>query len=153
RELPGRIRRIGGRRLVTTGDQPQAVAMVEQAVQQRYVALARDAECQLAPMQHELVGEQLPACPHSAPSDSSTNTVYCWDLGFEASSSRTYRIELCPRRRAGSTMQRTNAVGSVSDAAANTGSGPGSNHASNGPYRLEEPAVSMRIEPCSSTRT
>ena len=33
----------------------------------------------------------------------------------------------------GSTMQRTNAVGSVSEAAANTGSGPGSNHASSGP--------------------
>ena len=63
--------------------------MVEQAVQQRYVALSRDAERQLAAVQHELVGEQLPARPHSASSGSSTNTVYCWDLGFDASSSRT----------------------------------------------------------------
>jgi len=44
-------------------------------------------------------------------------------------------------------MTRTNAVGSVSEAAAKTGSGPLSNHGSRGPYSCVSPPLSIRIEP------
>src|SRR3712207_3721806 len=49
-------------------------------------------------------------------------------------------------------MTRTNAVSSVSDAAAKTGSGPLSNQASSGPYSCVSPPLSIRIRPASRNR-
>ena len=65
---------VGRRRLVAAGDHAQAVAVRIEAVEERQVALARHAERELDVVQRELVGEQLPAAPHSV-TGSSRKTV------------------------------------------------------------------------------
>ena len=66
---------VGGRSLVAAGDDAQPVTVRIEAVEQREVALARHAERQLDALQHELVGEQVPAAPRHSSTGSSRKTV------------------------------------------------------------------------------
>ena len=75
RQLAVGIRGVGGRSLVAAGDDAQPITVRIEAVEQREVALARHAEGQLDPLQHELVGEQVPAAPRHSSTGSSRKTV------------------------------------------------------------------------------
>ena len=118
---------------------------VVEAVEQREEALARDAEDRVGAVDDELVDEHLAAvAAHSI--GCSKKTVGPLELRLVlVGRDRRRRSSACPPTRRGSTSTRTNAVGSVSDAAANTGSGPVSYHHSNGPYSCDSPCVSIRI--------
>ena len=65
RQLAVGIRGVGRGRLVPAGDHAQRLAMTVEAVEQRQVALAGDAERELHVVQRELIGEQLPAAAES----------------------------------------------------------------------------------------
>ena len=108
------VRGVRGRRLVAAGDHAQPVAMRIEPVQQRQIALARHAERKLHVVQGELVGKELPATPGA---DSQLDGLVqehrvALRLGAIAILLAHVADDGEPWSARGSTMQRTNALGS-----------------------------------------
>ena len=62
RQLPVRIRHIGGANFVTARDEPEP--RIVERVEHGEVALARNAEGNVSPVHDELVDDELSARPH-----------------------------------------------------------------------------------------
>ncbi len=126
----GHVRRAD---LVTAGD--EADRRVVERVEHRQVALARHAEGDVHPVDHELVDEEPASRPHVRSSRCSRKTVGFWSFGDPRRQDR--RSGSCasrPTRPAGSARGRRRSAG-AGDASASTGSGPASNQAPPGPVR------------------
>ena len=85
-ELPVRLRRV--RRTLLVAARHEADGRVVERVENRQVALARQAEGEVGAVQLELVDEDLPAGPHN-PSGSSESTVARWSRGLSSSAGST----------------------------------------------------------------